>query len=337
MRTIPGPVLALFLVATTAGAAQAQQICVEIDAPRDTLDPQDRAAAVLLLTRQFTLAGEDVVASCPTPYLVSHVKLGNTITVTITGPKGTREGTALGLDDLPALYSQMVRSLETGRPMTGPGVVDRTNVTVAQATSAPRVRSDGFWYARLGYGGIFADRAYGAPAFGFGYRAELDKMAIDVSFLNTQMGSSNYYSSGARSASLLKLSGLYLLKRESNSTPYFGGGLSWGNTNISASEPYTYAPGTPTGPPAYFNTGGNGSGLQGEVTAGYEFGRATTIRLFVQADAILPFYSVNTQTISSRGGIVSSRGSVRAFARHVGGAWVAAQSQIGEARPLDVC
>src|SRR5687767_9303183 len=107
MRMIPGPVLAMFLVAATAGAAQGQ-VCVEIDAPRDTLDPQDRAAAVLLLSLQFALAGEQVVDSCPMPYMVAHVKLGNTITVTISGPKGTREGTALGLDDLPALYSQMV-------------------------------------------------------------------------------------------------------------------------------------------------------------------------------------------------------------------------------------
>ena len=55
--------------------------------PRDTLDPQDRAAAVLLLTRQFALAGEEVVADCPTPYLVAHVRLGNTITVTLRGQR----------------------------------------------------------------------------------------------------------------------------------------------------------------------------------------------------------------------------------------------------------
>ena len=58
---IPGPVLAMLFVGATAGAAHAQ-VCVEIDAPRDTLDPQDRAAAVLLLTRQFALAGEEVAA-----------------------------------------------------------------------------------------------------------------------------------------------------------------------------------------------------------------------------------------------------------------------------------
>ena len=288
----------LCLSAADAGA----QVCVKIDETQDTLTQDDRTAAVLLLNRQFVMAGEQVTADCLTPYLLAHIKLGNSITVTLSGPRGDREGTALGLEDLPALYNQMVRSLLTGRPMTGLSVVDRTNVTLAQATPAPRVRSDSFTYARLGYGGIFGGQTYGTPSFGFGYRAELDKVALDISFLNFQTGQTGYYgySDSADSSSLVKLSGLYLLNRDANSTPYFGGGLSWGQTNISNTQPTEI-----TRPPAgsntvyYYNTGGHGSGLQGELTAGYEFGRATTLRMFVQADAILPFYSVVSQTISS--------------------------------------
>jgi hypothetical protein len=145
------------------------------------------------------------------------------------------------------------------------------------------------------------------PSFGFGYRAELDKVAIDVSFLNLLIDQSESYGSGASAggASLVKLSGLYLLHRDANSTPYFGGGLSWGRTYVNETSPADFT--RPPGPNTvyYFNTGGRGSGLQGELTAGYEFGRATTIRMFLQADAILPFYSVTSQTISSRG-VVSS-------------------------------
>jgi hypothetical protein len=290
------------------GAAEAQaQVCVRIDELQDTLSQNDRQAAVLLLNRQFAMAGEQVVPDCSTPYLLAHIKLGNSITVTLSGPKGEREGTALGLDDLPALYNQMVRSLLTGRPMTGLAVVDRTNVTAAQAT-AQRVHSDAFMYARLGYGGIFAGHTYGTPSFGFGYRAELDKVALDVSFLNLQVGQSESYGSSASAggASLVKLSGLYLLNRHANSTPYLGGGLSWGRTYIN--EPYSaeFTPYAGPGTVYYYNTGGSGSGLQGELTAGYELGRATTIRMFMQADAILPFYSVTSQTISSRGLVSSS-------------------------------
>ena len=147
------------------GAEAQAQVCVRIDESQDTLTQNDRAAAVLLLNRQFAMAGEQVVADCPTPYLLAHIKLGNSITVTLSGPRGERQGTALGLDDLPALYNQMVRSLLTGRPMTGLAVIDRTNVTAAQAT-AQRVHSDSFTYARLGYGGIFGEQIYGTPSLG---------------------------------------------------------------------------------------------------------------------------------------------------------------------------
>jgi hypothetical protein len=291
----------VFALSLGAAAAAQAQVCVRIDESHDTLSQDDRTAAVLLLNRQFASAGEQVVADCAVPYMLAHIKLGNTITVTLSGPKGSREGTALGLDDLPALYSQMVRSLETGHPMTGLGVVDRTNVTAAQAT-AQRVHSDGFFYARLGYGGIFGGRTYGVPSFGLGYRAEIDKVAIDVSFLNFQISNSDYsYAAGsADSASLLKLSGLYMVHRDANSTPYFGGGLSWGHTSVYESRPVTVAPGTPSATAYTYTTGGDGSGLQGELTAGYEFARATTIRMFVQADAVLPFYSVTTQTFVER-------------------------------------
>jgi hypothetical protein len=297
--------LAAFLCFAAAEARA--QVCVKIDELQDTLTQNDRAAAVLLLNRQFAMAGEEVVADCSTPYLLAHIKLGNLITVTLSGPKGERQGTALGLEDLPALYNQMVRSLLTGRPMTGLAVVDRTNVTAAQAT-AQRVHSDSFTYARLGYGGIFGDQIYRTPSFGFGYRAELENVALDISFLNLQVGQSDYYgSASAGGASLVKLSGLYLLNRDANSTPYLGGGLSWGRTYINNIQP-SEVPRVGTGPSTvyYYNTGGRGSGLQGELTAGYELGRATTIRMFVQADAILPFYSVTSQTISSRGAVSST-------------------------------
>ena len=258
-------------VSRVAGA----DVCIVVDEAHDTLSPAHRTAAVLLLGKQFELAGQHVVDSCPAPYTVSHIALGSTIVVTIAGPAGSRQGTAIGLDDLPALYSQMVRSLMTGRPMEGFNVVDRTNVTAAQAT-AERVGTDGFWYARLGYGGLLADRTYGTPAIGFGYRAELDRFAVDVSFFNYQIrNDSSYYSSSnnAFAGSLLKLEGLYFISPTANKTAYVGGGLSWGSAD--------------------FGNGWNGSGLQGELTAGYELPRASTLRVFLQADAILPFYQVS--------------------------------------------
>ena len=112
--------------------------------------------------------GVEVTEPVPCPFFV----------VTLSGQNRQREGTALGLDDLPALYSQMVRSIVTGRPMDGFYVMDRTNVTEAQEASRKRVQSDSFGYARLGYGSVFGDRGYGGPTLGFGYRAELDSFGI---------------------------------------------------------------------------------------------------------------------------------------------------------------
>ena len=116
------------LLTVGVGAAEAA-VCVSIDEARDTLSPHERAATLIVVSKQFEQAGEQVVpVGCPTQYSLSHVRLGDTIIVTLTGPNGSREATATGLDDLPALYNQMVRSILTRRPMSGFNVVDRTNV-----------------------------------------------------------------------------------------------------------------------------------------------------------------------------------------------------------------
>jgi hypothetical protein len=286
--------IAGLLLLGVAGAARAN-VCINIDEPRDTFSASDRVASLILIAREFRHAGEQVGSdNCTSVYVLSHVKLGNVIIVTLSGPNGQREGRAQGMDDLPALYNQMVRSIITGRPMTGFNVVDRTNVTEAQ-TVQQRVPTDSFTYARLGYGATFGGKAQGAPTMGFGYRAELDSFALDVSFLNYQIrssrpsfspiGGSYYGSNGGFSGSFMKLEGLYFLKPAANASTYFGGGLSWGGTSTSTSTANSYS-------------SMHGSGLQGELTVGYELPRASTLRAFVQADAVLPFYRANGETVT---------------------------------------
>jgi hypothetical protein len=153
------------------------------------------------------------------------------------------------------------------------------------------VHTDSLWYARLGYGSLFGNKSYGTPALGFGYRAELDAFAIDVSFLNVQFSANDAFSSrGATTHSLLKLSGLYFLSPRANRSAYFGGGVSYGHQSFG-SGPYN-------APIGSYSSGWHGSGLQGELTAGYEFARVTTFRMFVQADAVLPFYQATSETYS---------------------------------------
>ncbi len=298
-----------FLLLTVAGTAEAQ-VCIRVDKTRDMLSDKDREAAVLHLERQFELLGSSVVPDCPAPYTISHIRLGDVITVTLSGPGGQRNGTAHGLSDLPALYSQLVPSLVTGRR-----IVDRSNVTAAQA-SALRVHTDSYFYARLGYGSIFSNRIYSKGALGFGNRTELDSFAIDVSFLNVQVDANNGYSasSSATASSLLKLEGLYFVHSRANSTPYFGGGASYGSSSVGSNAYYTG-----TNNKAYSAWGG--SGLQGELTAGYEVARTTTLRVFVQADATLPFYNVTSKSYSTTNVVTTSRRYVPSLVFSLGLGW----------------
>lgn len=269
----------LLALATLAAPAHAQSpgvgVCVVIDASRDTLGDGERSAARSLLLQAFEsekVAVDASGSSCAETYMVSNIKLGNTINVTITGPRGQRTGRATSLDDLPNIYSQMVKSLITGAPMeTGGGATDRTNVTKDQ-TAPRRVAADNLKYVSLGYGAVIAGKLARGPAFGFGYRHELDRIAIDISvgliFANDgdDFGVTGYYP---------RLAGIWYQQPLADSSPYYGAGVSFGATGVADGEGDSYA----------------GSGVQGHITAGYEAFRSSTIRAFGQLDVTLPFYT----------------------------------------------
>ena len=289
-RTVRASICFLLLLTGAARAASAQT-CIRIDESADMLAPNERTAALLLVRKQFELAGHPVAETgCQTTYTLSHIRLGSTIIVTITGALGSREGKALGLDDLPAVYSQLVRSLTTGEPMGSIAVLDRTNVSAAQDLPPRRVQSEGYWHARVGYASLFGPTTHPAASFGFGYRAVFDRIGLDMSFLNFQLDNpGSYYSGGSSVVSLIKLEGLYYISPAANRSAYFGGGVSYGRTEIRTAN------GTD------FPADGRGAGLQGELTAGYEIGRVTSARFFVQADVTLPFYDVAFETFSYPG------------------------------------
>ena len=143
-----------------------------------------------------------------------------------------------------------------------------------------------FGYAKLGYGGVFGDRTYGGPSLGFGYRAEVDTWGLDVSFLNFQVPSSTGDpSSRGSSGSLIKLQGLHFVNPEADGTAYFGGGASYGFADFGGG----------TSAPGFYDSSWHGSGLQLELTAGYEVPRSSPLRLFIEANATLPFYDVASE------------------------------------------
>ena len=262
--------------ATTAHA----DVCVSVDTTRDTLSPPDRAAALLLIGKELEAEGRHVVSDgCDEFYLISHVRFGDTITVTLAGPQGQRQGVAIGMNDVPALYSQLVRALLSGEQVGSMRkVVDRGNVTVKQADPL-RVEADSMSYARLGYGAVFGSDTHGVATMGFGIRRELDAFAVDASFFNIQAKPpGGYYRAVSTSAtSWVKLELLRYQNPKANSTAYYGGGLSWGTVSSSNGSRSL-----------------SGGGLQGELTAGYELMRASNLRVFLQSDVVLPFYSVTS-------------------------------------------
>jgi hypothetical protein len=268
--------LAVTAVARTASAA----VCVELDPARDNLADQDRGALLTLLAQTLQQQGQEVSnQNCMGIYRVYHVRLGNSVTVFMQGPQGYRQATARALEDVPALYSQMVRSLLTGQPMAGSNAtVDRSNVTSSQ--QAPnRVEADSLWYARLGYAGTLGPVFRSGPAIGFGYRYELDSIGVDLSFINFMFASESNNSGGSGvTGSWIKLMGLYFVNPMANASMYLGGGISWGLTRLDGNGlSYT------------------GNGLQAEASVGFEMLRASTIRLFVQADATAPLYLVRAE------------------------------------------
>src|SRR3569833_1175104 len=175
-------IASLTIAMFSRGASAA--VCAQIDASRDTLSESDRNATRIFLAQSLRHEGLQVVdTGCTETYTAYHVKLGSSVTVFIQCPHGYRQTTAPSNEEIPAVYSQMGRSLLTGQPMNGANdTVDRTNVTTAQ--QAPnRVEADSLWYARLGYGGIKGPTFGHGPAIGFGYRYGLDDQGIDLSFL----------------------------------------------------------------------------------------------------------------------------------------------------------
>ncbi|MDB4953045.1 MAG: hypothetical protein JWO36_614 [Myxococcales bacterium] len=259
----------------------AADVCVALDETRDTLSPEDRRAVLISLGQAFSKAGAQVTnQNCTTTYTVYNVKLGESITVYVTGPTGNREARASKLDELPLVYEQIAHSLVTGEAMgSGGGSIDRTNATNDQM--APRrAASDNLKFIRLGFGAVTGHKTTTGPAFGIGYRYELDRMGIEVSGFNFITASSEIMtssgtrtSSGAVTGDIVRLSAFWYQNPLGNDTTFIGGGIGYG-LNATCDETQCYS----------------GSGIEGHIIGGYEMLRSSTIRMFGELDITLPFY-----------------------------------------------
>ena len=292
--------LALLLLVTLAHSAAAG-VCVTLDEQRDTLSPEDRRAAMITFGQALAKAGAQVtVGDCTTPYSLYNVKLGDSITVYAVGPGGTLQARASKLDELPLVYEQLAHALVTGQPMsTGGGNVDRTNATNDQMVPR-RVASDNVKIFRLGYGLITGHGTSTGPAFGFGWRFELDRLAIEISALDLTYSSDAKSSDSGFTGSLIRLGALYYQEPIASQSMYFGGGIGYG-FNVISDGTSTFS----------------GAGIEGHATIGYELLRESTIRMFVEATAIMPFYLSSVDDFTGTG-TPSGRKWIPSFALQVG-------------------
>ncbi len=252
--------------------------CVRLDTTRDSLAAEEQKAAAFLFEEALRREGRTVdTSNCTEEWILSHVRLGNSITVVVSSPQGRRSDRVSGVEEFPAQYSQSIRALLTQQDPRNEmaSVVDRTNVTSAQV-DVKRVESDSIFFVRLGYGAVSGPDNGGGPLLGFGWRKELNRIALDFAFANMLVLSNqrdDSFGGGPFSGGPLTLVALgvnYHFRPLANGTPYAGLGLSftrWGGSD-------------------------DGKGLDVRLSLGYEMFRASNLRLFVQADGILATYEV---------------------------------------------
>lgn len=263
--------------AALASAAQAQvttvpaAVCVAVDEKTDTLEAPERAAAKALAETSFQNLGvSTTTAPCPGQYTISNIKLGEAIVANIVGPGGARKGKAASLSELDAVYDQMIRSLVKGEG----DAVNRNNVTSAQERPR-RVRADSLWHVNIGTGYVLGSDVSEVPlGLGFGYRYELDQLGIDATARLFVSGADSESNDGAVNGGF-RLMALYHFDGVSSSSPYVGGGLGWGGTAASFDDTFF-----------------SGGGLEGHFAAGYSLLRESTIRMYLQFDAVIPFYDL---------------------------------------------
>lgn len=265
--------VSLMAAALWALPQAARADCVALDTARDSLAPDEQRAAQVLLEDALADTGLAVSAApCAQTWMVSHVRLGSSITVRLSQGSASQQMTVAQIEELPAAYERLVRAIQTGQPVAV--TADRDSVTSAEE-SPRRVSADSLVYIQLGGGLNLAEAPQGGTAIGGGYRYALDNIAIDIGAFNLVIPA-NIDDSELFTMSVVELSALYYLDGGAASSAYVGGGVGYG-FGVSGD--------------------GEGQGLQLQGTVGYELLRQSTIRLFPQLDFVAPVYSLGDEWV----------------------------------------
>ena len=191
--------------------------------------------------------------------------------------------------------------------------INRHNVTNKEA--APnRVRDDSLAYVTIGPAWMPNIESNELPiALGAGWRRELDSFALDFGG-NLYLAVGNEDSEEGGVSGTVSLMGHYFLDGVADSSAYLGMGMGYGFVAMNKSTENTEL--------AESGLLYSGAGLHGKVAVGFEAMRSSTIRLFVQLDATLPFYDVELD-IEEEFDTLNEEDSLYApiFGISIGGAW----------------
>lgn len=259
-----------------AGPALADKICVRVDEEKDTLTDIERRSALAIAQAAFAKAGATVIPSpCEQQYTLFNNRLGETIYATLSGPNGQRDAKTTKIDELGDLYQQMAKSLVEQIPLGD--AVGRNNVTSRQQ-NPKRMTTDSIYWFGLGPAYVLGLSPSDVPLhIAGGWRYELDMFALE-----THLGVTFATNTGDDDTSVggsFGLAGYWFADEEANHSPYFGLGIGLSGMLLDDNDG-DYA----------------GGGLHGVVSGGYEFLRASTMRAFIQFDAMLPFYRLDLDT-----------------------------------------
>src|SRR6185369_11349717 len=92
-------------------------LCITLDRTADKLSEGDRQTAMALIEQAVAATGGRMAAEgCSAPLALSHVKVGDALSVALRGPGGALFAQAPSLQALPEVYARLFQEATHARP-----------------------------------------------------------------------------------------------------------------------------------------------------------------------------------------------------------------------------
>lgn len=261
----------LLVVSVNAFAA----VCIKVDTDLDNLEGDEAVAVKVLVEGSLRKDGLEVVrAPCGEMYTIYSVRLGRSMTATVSGAGETRDRKVRDVEELPLAYKRLIYSLmndeiddlegDRGRESEVDNGYDIQDSRQVVREHDKNVRH-GLIYVKGSLGAILGDGGAGGLGFGLGGRYRFDRGGFDISIVNVFKGEER-----VGQASLIRAGGMVYFSPEERGSGYLNAGLSYGFTQVG---------------------GLKGEGPQAEIGLGYEFARASVISPLLEVNFVLPLYT----------------------------------------------